>query len=273
MSKINLALISPNQNAYSETFIQAHKKYLDANINYLYGYLSHFLNDDWLPLMAEGKGALVKLTLPNLIRKYLTKKMLPQRLNFHENALLEYLKENRIDVVFAEYGITGASVRRVCQLLNIPLIVYFLGLDAYVKEFIDHHLLSYKSLFRDATAIVVVSLDMKKQLIRLGCPAAKIVVNYCGPDSSFFGVCNPYNSKTLIAIGRFVDKKSPQSTIRAFSIAVKSHADGGPVAGRAKWTHREQRPHMFEPRKRVTEYESVKLSPLPAADIISHFIR
>ncbi len=225
MRRINLALISPNQNAYSETFIEAHKKYLNANVKYLYGYLSHFLTDDWLPLMTEDTGALVKLNLPNLIRKFLTRKLFPNRLNFHERNLLKYLKENNIEVVFAEYGITGASVRRVCHQLNCPLIVYFLGLDAYVKDIIGHYHSSYQKLFREAYAIVTVSQNMKRQLIRLGCPPEKITINYCGPNSSFFEVNNSYNTKTLIAVGRFVAKKSPQSTIRAFSKAIKFHPD------------------------------------------------
>ena len=37
MKKINLAIISPAQNAYSETFIQAHKKNLKGKIFYHYG--------------------------------------------------------------------------------------------------------------------------------------------------------------------------------------------------------------------------------------------
>ena len=35
---MNIAIFSPNQNSYSETFIQAHKKYLKAsNLYYIYG--------------------------------------------------------------------------------------------------------------------------------------------------------------------------------------------------------------------------------------------
>ena len=35
--KINLAIISPNKNVYSETFIQNHKQKIDANIKFLFG--------------------------------------------------------------------------------------------------------------------------------------------------------------------------------------------------------------------------------------------
>lgn len=43
MKKIKIALISPNQNAYSETFIQAHKNNLDEEVKYYYaGFLQPF---------------------------------------------------------------------------------------------------------------------------------------------------------------------------------------------------------------------------------------
>jgi colanic acid/amylovoran biosynthesis glycosyltransferase len=47
-SSPNIAIVTPSQNAYSETFIQAHKNLLDGNVSYYYGTASN--------IKLEGKG-------------------------------------------------------------------------------------------------------------------------------------------------------------------------------------------------------------------------
>jgi len=59
----------------------------------------------------------------------------------------------------------------------------------------------------------------------LGCPPDKIVLNACGPNSTFFNIKPSFNKKYFTAIGRFVDKKAPHLTITAFSKVAKQYAD------------------------------------------------
>ena len=61
---MNVAIISPNQNTYSETFIQAHKK-IDANVFYYFG--------GAIPNQLEGFGCIDQCRWISLIKKNWTK--------------------------------------------------------------------------------------------------------------------------------------------------------------------------------------------------------
>ncbi len=217
MRKANLALISPNKNAYSETFIAYHKKNINANITYLYG--------GSLPEMSEDGKFSVQYNILNKIRRRLHKKLSPDSLSFHEKKLIRYFKEQQINVVLAEFGMTGAAMVKVCKALDLPLIVFFHGLDAYLHEILATQKEAYERLFRDATHIFAVSQHMYNQLISLGCPANKLSINTYGPAEFYFDVNSNYTQKNFLAIGRFVDKKAPQNTLQAFAAALQKHPD------------------------------------------------
>ena len=217
MRKVNLALISPNKNAYSETFISFHKKNIDANITYLYG--------GALPEMSEDGEMVVEYNLFNKIRRKLSKQLLPGSLNFHEKKLLKYLRKKNTEAILAEFGTTGAAMVKVSKALNVPLIVFFHGVDAYLHEILKTQKESYQTLFREAACIFAVSNHMHRQLLSLGCPAEKLKLNPYGPADFYFDVTSNYTEKNFLAIGRFVDKKAPHITIQAFSEALKKHPE------------------------------------------------
>ena len=64
-------------------------------------------------------------------------------------------------------------------------------------------------MFEYATHVVAVSNDMKKALIKLGCPESKIKLNPYGPRNEFFDIKPQFEEKKFLAVGRFVDKKAP----------------------------------------------------------------
>lgn len=205
-----LAILSPNQNAYSETFIQAHKN-LPFAVKFYYG--------GFLPASLEGKSM---ITLPWKLR--FEKKFLKGFSN-GEKKLMFSLKNENINAVLAEYGQTGAECLNVIQYLNLPLIVHFHGYDASVKNIVEGYKEKYRRMFNYASSVIAVSCKMKESLIQMGCPEEKIVLNPYGPDSDFFN-CNPkYQSKILLAIGRFVEKKAAYLTIVAFSRLLNNHPD------------------------------------------------
>ena len=75
-----------------------------------------------------------------------------------------------------------------------------------------------------AAAIVVVSRDMEKALSDLGAPAPKIVCNPCGVDTRMFAGASPEKAPPrFISVGRFVPKKGPDLTLRAFEKVVHRH--------------------------------------------------
>ncbi len=205
MSKKRLAILSPAQNAYSETFIQAHKELIDAAIYYYYG--------NSIPFYLEGKG-----NLNPTYKKAINKLIGYQKNDFEwdiKQALKKSLKENKIEAVLAEYGTTAARVLPICQELNLPLIVHFHGYDATVYDVLKQHN-NYKELFAYAKYVIAVSKAMFDQLINIGCPKEKLILNTYGPNDAFLKLTPTLKEDQLIAIGRFTDKKAPYYTILAF---------------------------------------------------------
>jgi len=190
-----IAILSTNRNKYSETFIQSHIRLISNVVVYSDGYFPTSISLD----RGESWDALPKEKDP-------------------ESALIESWRKNNVGAVLAEYGPAGAEVLNACRKANIPLVVHFHGFDAYRDDALNHYAQQYKELFQFASKIVVVSKDMKAQLIRLGCPEEKLKQITYGIDTKVFS--KPTEDefrKNFIACGRFVAKKSPLNTIRAFA--------------------------------------------------------
>ncbi|MBL4668314.1 MAG: glycosyltransferase family 4 protein [Flavobacteriales bacterium] len=110
----------------------------------------------------------------------------------------------------------------ICKKLNIPLIVHFHGYDAYRNDILNSFENRYKELFDKASAVIGVSLDMCLQLMSLGCPQPKLHYLPYGIDTNIFKLdAKNKRSLTFVACGRFVEKKAPHLTIKAFSIVLK----------------------------------------------------
>ena len=209
MKKLNICFTSPSKNAYSETFIQNLKSIIEGNIFYCFGGYFPIESEDGklnnhyeAPLILKG-GAKI-----GLIRK-------PIRDIFLES----YLRKNRIQVIIANYGQSGAELYRLANRMGIPLVVHFHGFDASVKQVIQHYKDGYRGMFEIAKAIIVVSTEMRSKVISLGAPENKIFLMRCAPASHFSNINPNYRSNQIIAIGRFVEKKAPYLTILAFKEA------------------------------------------------------
>ncbi len=202
---MNIALLSPNQNAYSETFIQAHKNHLKGKVYFYYSGI--------LPTKLEGGNFINsrRLRILDIIKGYFNL----NRFSLPEIALLNSFKKNKIDMVLAEYGETAQKILKICNELNLPLIVHFHGYDASVSEIIKNNN-NYKEVFEIASFVVVVSKRMFQDLLKLGCPKQKLIYNVYGPNDEFFYVQPNFSNQQFIAIGRFVDKKAPYNLILSF---------------------------------------------------------
>lgn len=216
MSNKNICIISESQSAKNpESFIKAHKDLLDGNIHFLYG--------GTLPKFSEKYGELAKY--PNILERILIKLKLNKTISPLKKGLIKYLKHEKIDLVLAEYGTTGAQVFSICKELNIPLIVHFHGYDISKYKLVKWHKELYKEMFDYADAIIAVSEDMKADLIKVGAKEKKINVTPCGPNEKFGQLVPNYHSNTFLALGRFVDKKAPYYTIMAFNEVQKEYPE------------------------------------------------
>ncbi|WP_413670900.1 glycosyltransferase [Mucilaginibacter sp. Mucisp86] len=209
MEQFNLCIIKPNKDAFSETFIQAHVDRLAGNKKVLYGGAFPVYDQEGKTLIRSKLGL-----LSYLIQKRIFKK---ENIGVRTRALYKYLKEYNIDVVLAEYGMVGASVAEACKMAAVPLVIHFHGADAHHRPTIGKYLPLYPQAFDYASAIVAVSNDMVEALKKMGAPASKIHLNPYGVDGTRFPLIDISNSgPDFLSVGRFVEKKSPLSVIRAF---------------------------------------------------------
>lgn len=154
-------------------------------------------------------------------------KIIVGRNNFFSNYGMEkFLKDNKIDVVLANYGTSASHMVPVCKALNIPLLPIFHGHDATDKKYLTKYASKYQKLFDYADSIVVVSNDMKKGLTKVGANPQKIEVVSCGVNpEKFKPKTNKKKTRNFLAVGRFTPKKGPLFTIQAFNIVLKKYPD------------------------------------------------
>lgn len=212
---MNIALFSPSQNPYSETFIQAHKKFLSGNVFYYYGSRNAISLENHRPISSKLKRLVLKgyQVLTKKDRFYSAKKIVG-----------DSLIRNKIDIVLVEYANHANGILPIIEDLKLPMVVHFHGYDASVKNIVAANK-SYKELFAYASRIVVVSKKMEIMVSEMGCPSKKILLNTYGPQPEFETVVPQFSKKQFIGIGRFTDKKAPYYTILAFQKVLNKHPD------------------------------------------------
>jgi len=190
MKKVKLAIVSTNRSKYSETFIQSHLMNLYEDVLYLYdGYFPKKFSDD-------------KLTTEHPI-----------------SDIKHLLLSKKTSLVLAEYGPSGIEMMNICEELSIPLIVHFHGYDAYRHDVLSSYGNHYQEMFRKASAVVAVSKHMAIQLKELGCDPDKVFYIPYGVNTQLFSErIVEIKEKQIVTCGRFVPKKSPQNTIKAFKL-------------------------------------------------------
>lgn len=130
--------------------------------------------------------------------------------------LAEFLTVQRVGVVLAEYGSSGVLAGDVCARLGIPLHVYFFGLDASKQLRDATTRRRYRRLWGQAASVICVSRFLADRLVEAGCPERLIAVIPCGVDIARYPPGAPEPGR-IVAIGRFVAKKAPHLTVRAFA--------------------------------------------------------
>jgi len=208
-STLNIAIFAPNENPYSETFIQAQKNLLPGNIFYYYGSDTNIqLENEQIKIR---KKTLLKKGVDILFNFYLS--------NYKWKFLLKSLKKNKIDVMLIQYGTHAHNLLPFFKYANIPFVVHFHGYDATMKKVLEKTK-NYGEVFREAKKVIAVSKDMYKRLLGMGCNKNKLHYNACGPNDSFLDIAAQFSKNQLLAIGRFVDKKAPYYTVMAFAKAL-----------------------------------------------------
>jgi colanic acid/amylovoran biosynthesis glycosyltransferase len=214
---MKLLLVTSMSPEESSSFIKAQIRYLRPDL---------ILHSGFRPFRCNGS-SIFRFPLNISAIRILTKRLLPFLYSRkYRSDLKSFLLKNDFDVILCDFGVQASNIAPACAEANVPLVAHFLGYDAYITTLLKKYHRRYQDMFNTAASFVVVSHDMKEQLVKLGCPANKIVEIPCGFDSTVFEQVKPEkNGNQLIFVGRFTEKKGPLLLVDAFNYALQSFPD------------------------------------------------
>ncbi len=203
-----LLVFAPTRRATTETFIR-------ANLAGLPMHCIAYFGDEW-PLQKPFQSLYATAIVCS---KLLTQLRLLRAASWPAAWVAWFLiRRYRPDAVLAEFGFEAVRVMEACAWSGIPMIVHFRGSDASARSRVDLLKERYRRLLSIAAGVIVKSRPMADTLLKLGAPADRVLVSPSGANSDFFyGSAPEAAPPVLLAVGRFVDKKGPLHTIRAFS--------------------------------------------------------
>ncbi len=208
-----ICVVTPYFPTLSETFIRAHVERLPAPTVLIYGWRPSMNGRPILSLWSRILHKMWRLAGAELARET-------------TSAYVKAFRQHRAAAVLAEYGTTGVLTIEACRRVGIPLIVHFHGFDASVRSVLEANSETYPAMLHEAAAVIAVSRPMRDRLISLGAPPERIWQIPYGVDCrSFTGGCPESAPPIFLAVGRFVEKKAPQLTIRAFAEAHRAHPE------------------------------------------------
>lgn len=144
------------------------------------------------------------------------------RLPFGDNRarLVEFLEENQVRAILAEFGTQALVVARLGNELNLPVFTYWRGTDASAALRSRQRVRSYRLMMPRLAGMFSVSQFLLDSLESHGISHPNAHVIPSGVDINRF---TPGKKRpgSFLAVGRMVEKKAPQITLRAFARAAK----------------------------------------------------
>ena len=206
-------VLAPTARAASETFIR-------ANLNGLSLDLTAYFGDDF-PLHAPWRLAYSSAIL---LSKLFTR-LHWLRLAGLPAACVAFalIRRHQPEVVMVEFGFEAVWVMEACAWSGIPLVVHFRGSDASAQHRLGLLKKRYRRLLSLASGVIVKSRPMADTLLALGAPADRLLISPSGANASLFQGSAPATAPpVLLAVGRFVAKKGPLETLRAFGLLCRN---------------------------------------------------
>jgi len=138
-----------------------------------------------------------------------------------QDAVHAFWRQHGVRVVLAEFGPLGCWIAPAARAYGVPLFVYFRGYDASSRLRSGRTVRAYRRLMAQADGVFAVSAFLLDNLRRAGIEHPNSTVLPSGVDIHRFGSRDKDRS-LVAAVGRLVDKKCPELTIRAFAAAASS---------------------------------------------------
>ena len=139
------------------------------------------------------------------------------------------IKENNVKLLHAHFGTEGVRYLKLKRNLNLPMITTFYGMDVSMISRIPYWKKRYVQLFQEGDLFLTEGNNMKNELIKLGCPENKIIIQHLGVDLTTFNFTprtQPEDGNiTILIAGSFREKKGIPYAIKAFAKVKENHPD------------------------------------------------
>lgn len=124
----------------------------------------------------------------------------------------------KVDLVHIHYGPSAIAIFPLLKLYRIPYIIHFHGYDASKLLADVVYISNLAKVAKKASALIVVSEEMKSNLTSIGILSQKIVKIPYGVDLSFFSPTEKVikDSIRILHVGRLVQKKGVPDLITVF---------------------------------------------------------
>ncbi len=136
-----------------------------------------------------------------------------------EKVIYIYGNINSIKLIHSHFGQNGIAAVKLKLELKVPLITSFYGYDTgrLGKKFLPY----YMKLIQNGDLFLVLSEDMKEDLIDLGFPPERILIHHLGIDTYEFNInrnSTKDNSFKLLTIARFDEGKGIHIVLKALQL-------------------------------------------------------
>ncbi len=134
-------------------------------------------------------------------------------------------QQNPPDVALAQFGTNAVEMLPLMKAIDVPLVAHFHGFDLSRSLSNNRYRRLLTSSVEWISKYVVVAEYMREALLELGIDDSKIVKIPCGTPIVQISRVEESSSDEcrFLAVGRFVDKKRPDLTIRAFASVVEKN--------------------------------------------------
>ena len=208
MTLQRLLVFAPTRRAASETFVRANLAGLPFEVQ---AYFGDEFPWNQPPRLAYG--------LAVLVSKICTRLGLLRLAGWPAAMVARGLiARHRPDLVLAEFGFHAVRVMEAAPAMAVPLVVHFRGSDLSAESKLGVLRGRYSRLMGLAAGLICKSQPMAQSLQALGAPADRILISASGANAELFhGSAPAVAPPVCLAVGRFVAKKGPLHTIRAFA--------------------------------------------------------
>ncbi|MGE5620955.1 MAG: glycosyltransferase [archaeon] len=139
-----------------------------------------------------------------------------------------YLNLISPSLIHAHMGYEAARWLKFVKRFNIPLITTFYGLDISQLGRVPKWRRRYQDLFEYGVTFLAEGSHLKKQLVDLGCPSDKVIVQHLGVNVEAYipkKIELNNRKRIVLQVSTFREKKGIEYSLEAIAIARESYPD------------------------------------------------